>query len=74
MASVTIRVPATTANLGPGFDTLGLALDVWNSLTVEAAEVSGDAAVYERNLARLICLLCLCVAADVPSGCHGGRP
>ena len=27
---VTVHVPATTANLGPGFDCLGLALDVWN--------------------------------------------
>jgi len=27
---VTVYVPATTANLGPGFDTLGLALDLWN--------------------------------------------
>ena len=26
----TIKVPATTANLGPGFDALGLALDLWN--------------------------------------------
>ena len=26
----TIHVPATTANLGPGFDCLGLALDLWN--------------------------------------------
>jgi homoserine kinase len=25
-----INVPATTANLGPGFDALGLALDLWN--------------------------------------------
>ena len=31
--SVTIRVPATTANLGPGFDCLGLALDLWNDVT-----------------------------------------
>lgn len=31
-----IRVPATTANLGPGFDCLGLALDLWNDLEVEA--------------------------------------
>ena len=28
--NVTVRVPATTANLGPGFDALGLALDLWN--------------------------------------------
>lgn len=25
-----VRVPATSANLGPGFDSLGLALDLWN--------------------------------------------
>jgi homoserine kinase len=25
-----IKVPATSANLGPGFDALGLALDLWN--------------------------------------------
>jgi len=33
--SVTVRVPATSANLGPGFDSLGLALDVWETLTFE---------------------------------------
>ena len=32
---VTIRVPATTANMGPGFDCLGMALDIWNTITVE---------------------------------------
>ena len=32
---VTVRVPATTANLGPGFDTLGLALARYNTLTFE---------------------------------------
>jgi len=36
--SVTIRVPATSANLGPGFDSIGVALDVWNELTVEKAD------------------------------------
>ncbi len=30
-----IRVPATSANLGPGFDCLGLALDWWNTIEVE---------------------------------------
>ncbi|MDK3160246.1 homoserine kinase [Kamptonema cortianum] len=28
-----IRVPATTANLGPGFDTLGIALQLYNTFT-----------------------------------------
>jgi len=27
---VRVKVPATTANLGPGFDALGLALNLWN--------------------------------------------
>src|SRR5688572_12013614 len=33
-----IRVPATSANLGPGFDCMGLALDIWNEISFEAAE------------------------------------
>lgn len=33
MTQVTVHVPATTANLGPGFDCLGLALDLWNQAT-----------------------------------------
>ena len=28
-----VHIPATTANLGPGFDCLGLALDLWNTVT-----------------------------------------
>lgn len=28
---VRIRIPATTANLGPGYDCMGLALDLWNT-------------------------------------------
>ncbi len=32
---ITVRVPATTANLGPGFDCMGMALDVWNEVWVE---------------------------------------
>ncbi|HWY39485.1 MAG TPA: homoserine kinase [Chthoniobacterales bacterium] len=31
--TVTIRVPASTSNLGPGFDCLGLALRLYNSIT-----------------------------------------
>jgi homoserine kinase len=32
---LTVRVPATSANLGPGFDCFGLALDLCNEVTVE---------------------------------------
>ena len=33
----TVRVPASTANLGPGFDCLGLALDITDDVTVAFA-------------------------------------
>ncbi len=36
--AVTIRVPATTANLGPGFDCLGMALSLWNTLRLAWAD------------------------------------
>lgn len=35
---VEVRVPATSANLGPGFDTLGLALALYDELTVTATD------------------------------------
>ena len=35
---IIIRVPATSANLGPGFDCLGLALDIWNEVSFEEAD------------------------------------
>src|ERR1051325_8899694 len=31
------KIPATSANLGPGFDSLGLALDLWNETIVRLA-------------------------------------
>jgi hypothetical protein len=41
---VSVSVPATSANLGPGFDCLGLALDLRDTLTAE---------VYDGPLARV---------------------
>jgi homoserine kinase len=38
---VTVRVPATSANLGPGFDTFGLALDLCNEVTVDTDATPG---------------------------------
>jgi len=35
---VRVRVPATSANLGPGFDALGLALALYNDVVAEEAE------------------------------------
>lgn len=47
---IRVRVPATTANLGPGFDALGLALRLHNSVALEAApepriEIEGEGAM-----------------------------
>lgn len=35
---VIVKVPATTANLGPGFDCLGLALNLYNYVSIEKSE------------------------------------
>jgi homoserine kinase len=39
--SVAVKVPATTANLGPGFDTLGLALSLYDDLEFTARSRPG---------------------------------
>ncbi|PKM82550.1 MAG: homoserine kinase [Firmicutes bacterium HGW-Firmicutes-14] len=47
---VRVQVPATTANMGPGFDTLGMALKLYNIVEMEEAglnlyiDVEGDGA------------------------------
>jgi homoserine kinase len=38
---VTVRVPATSANLGPGYDSLGLALAMYDTVTVETTDGGG---------------------------------
>ena len=38
MNKVTVRVPATTANLGPGFDAFGCALKLYTDVTFEETE------------------------------------
>ncbi len=38
---VTVRVPATIANLGPAFDALGLAVSLYNTVEVETAAGAG---------------------------------
>jgi len=36
--SVTVRVPATTSNIGPGFDTLGIALKLHNQISIRETD------------------------------------
>jgi homoserine kinase len=39
---VTVRVPASSANLGPGFDALGLALSLYDVVTAEVIATAGE--------------------------------
>jgi homoserine kinase len=63
-----IEVPATTANLGPGFDCLALTLDLWNEAEIEPAadfrvEITGEGTTQlptdENNLVIRAYLRCL---------------
>lgn len=38
---VSVKVPATSANLGPGFDCLGFALPIYNTITIEETVLPG---------------------------------
>lgn len=38
---ISVKVPATTANIGPGFDCLGMALPIYNTVTIEETVLPG---------------------------------
>ncbi len=40
-----VKAPASSANLGPGFDALGLALDLWNELDIDTDGIPGSVTV-----------------------------
>ena len=71
MSWKTLRVPASSANLGPGFDSLGLALGIYLECRFRAADrltirVSGrDAELIPSSEDNLIWQTALAVAADV---------
>ena len=48
MKNIAVRVPATSANMGPGFDCLALTLDIWNEFHVTVGgvgiSITGDSA------------------------------
>ena len=48
---ITVRVPATTSNLGPGFDCLGVALQIYNYVTVTQPD-EGETVPMARQAAR----------------------
>lgn len=88
--SAVVRVPATSANLGPGFDSLGLALDLHDEVAVEvtdrpgvrvevAGEGAGELPTDETHLVvRAVYAALDALAADRPAGllltCHNRIP
>jgi homoserine kinase len=51
-SNFSIKVPASTSNLGPGFDTIGLALDLYNTYSFESIGNTGEL-IYQSNLAQI---------------------
>jgi homoserine kinase len=74
MQKVIVRVPASTSNLGPGFDCLGLALRLYNQVTVSrgGGEQTGkmaraaSAAFFKRAARRPFSFSCS-IAGDIPT-------
>ena len=73
-----VRVPATTANLGPGFDAFGMALTLYNTFTVRpaasgtavtvAGEGAGELARDRDNLfVRAFALACGACNVELPA-------
>ena len=64
MDRVEVNVPATSANLGPGFDSFGFALGVWNKVTVERADsysmtISGEGEeIIDRSEKNIVVKMC----------------
>ena len=83
---VKVEVPATSANLGPGFDSLGMALDIWNTVEVRVGnpsltivgEDSDDLRPLESNLAyRCVAIPFQDAGEEVPEvslTCHNRIP
>ena len=42
VSSIVVRAPATSANLGAGFDSLGMALDLWNEVSATPGALAAD--------------------------------
>ena len=73
MQQVTVRVPASTSNLGPGFDCLGLALRLYNQITISrgrgesigAMARSASEAFFKRIQQKPFSFSCS-IAGDIP--------
>ena len=75
-ATLRVRVPATSANLGPGYDSFGLALSLYDEIVVRVGEdgldldVAGEGAEKVRKDSRNLVIKSMNTAFDR----MGGRP
>lgn len=77
---IRVQVPATTANMGPGFDCLGMALELYNTVEMVTAsrglsiEISGEgAADIPRDESNLVYQAARCVFNQVGYSMAGLR-
>jgi len=70
---VTVRVPASTSNLGPGFDCLGVALSLYNDITVSRGK-RGAVSAMIRDAARKFFAAAQCKAFEFSCDIRGDIP
>jgi homoserine kinase len=74
MQKVTVRVPASTSNLGPGFDCLGIAFRLYNNVTISRRPGrpappmvrAAAAAFFKRSTCKPFRFSCA-IAGDIPA-------
>jgi homoserine kinase len=70
---VTVRIPASTSNLGPGFDCLGVALSLYNNITISRGK-RGAVSGMIREAARKFFATAECKAFEFSCDISGNIP
>jgi homoserine kinase len=70
---VTVRIPASTSNLGPGFDCFGVALSLYNNITVSRGK-RGAVSGMVRDAARKFFAAAECKAFEFSCDISGNVP
>jgi homoserine kinase len=73
MQQITVRAPASTSNLGPGFDCLGVALSLYNQVTVKSGTAGGGNRMV-RDAARKFFAVANCKPFDFSCDILGNVP
>jgi homoserine kinase len=73
MQQVTVRASASTSNLGPGFDCLGVALSLYNQVTVKSGTAGGGNRMV-RDAARKFFAVANCKPFDFSCDILGNVP